>query len=52
MELRLRIGQEEMDAAKEFDYTIVNDDLSRCADEIEEIMSRERGRPGREAVRV
>jgi len=52
MELRLRVAKEEMAVAAEFDYTVVNDNLARCADEIEEIMSRERGRPGREAVRV
>jgi guanylate kinase len=41
-----------MAAAGEFDYTVVNDELARCADEIDEIMLRERSRAGREAVRV
>jgi guanylate kinase len=41
-----------MDAADEFDYTVINDELERAADEIEAIMSRERGRPDRKAVRV
>jgi guanylate kinase len=52
MALRLRIAREEMAAAGEFDYTIVNDDLARCATEIETIMSRERSRPERAAVQV
>jgi len=52
MALRLRVAKEEMAAASEFDYTVVNDDLARSAAEIEAIMSRERARPGRQAVRV
>jgi guanylate kinase len=50
--LRLRIAQDEMAAAPEFDRTVVNDDLERCAAEIEEIISRERSRDGRQPVRV
>lgn len=50
--LRERIAKEEMGAAGEFDYTVINDDLSRCAGEIEEILARERVRPGRRPVRV
>ncbi len=52
VELRERIATEEMSAAGEFDYSVVNDDLAKCADEIEAIMSRERSRPGRKTVRV
>jgi len=52
VELRLRTAREEMAAAGEFDYRVVNDDLSRCAAEIEGILARERVRPGRQAVRV
>ncbi len=52
MELRLRTAREEMASAAEFDYTVVNDDLARCAAEIEEILARERARPGRERVVV
>lgn len=52
MELRLRTARDEMAAAGEFGYRVVNDDLARCAAEIEKILARERERPGREAVRV
>ncbi len=50
LELRLRVARDETLAAAEFDYTVVNDDLASSAHEIEEILSRERSRPGREAV--
>ncbi len=50
--LRLRTAREETASAGEFDYRVVNDDLSRCAAEIEEIMARERSRPGRASVVV
>ena len=52
MALRLRTAREETAGAGEFDYRVVNDDVARCAGEIEEIMSRERSRPGRAAVVV
>ena len=52
IELRLRKAKEEMAASGEFDYTVVNDDIARCAGEIERIMERERMRPGRAAVAV
>jgi guanylate kinase len=55
-EEQLRVRQEtaerELAAAGEFDYTVVNDDVARAADEIEAIMARERERPGREPVRL
>jgi guanylate kinase len=35
---RLRSALDELQAAEEFDYVIVNDDLERCLDEIEGIM--------------
>jgi len=50
LELRLRIAEEEMEAASQFDYTVVNEDLERCVQEIEEILRRERARPGRQRV--
>ncbi len=50
MALRLKTASEEMDAAGEFDYTVVNDDLDRAAAEIEAIITRERERPGREPL--
>ena len=50
IELRERIATEEMAAAGEFDHTVVNDDLTRCAEEIEAIMSRERLRRDRMPV--
>ena len=50
LELRLRIAEEEMEAASQFDYTVVNEDLERCVQEIEEALRRERARPGRQRV--
>lgn len=50
LELRLRIAEEEMEVASQFDHTVVNEDLERCVQEIEEILRRERARPGRQRV--
>ncbi len=50
LEMRLAIAREETLAAPEFDYTVVNDDLDRCAREIEEVLARERARPEREPI--
>jgi guanylate kinase len=50
--VREEIARQEMGATHEFDYAVVNEDLERCVDEIEEIMSRERSRPDRDPVRV
>ena len=50
LELRLRIAGEEMEAASQFDHTVVNEDLERCVQEIEEVLRRERARPGRQRV--
>lgn len=52
LELRLRIARDELAAADEFDYTVVNDDLNACADEIERVLAAERARKGREPVRL
>lgn len=52
MELRLRTAREELAAAGEFDHTVVNDDLSRCAEAVEALLAAERSREGREPVRV
>lgn len=52
MELRLRIAREELAAAGEFDHTVVNDDLGRCAEAVEALLAAERSRKGRPAVRV
>jgi guanylate kinase len=52
VKLREQTAGQEMAAAPDFDYEVVNDDLQKCADEIEAIMSRERSRMNREAVRV
>lgn len=46
-ELRLRTAAAEMACAGELDYTVVNDDLDRCVEEVREIIERERERPGR-----
>jgi len=52
MELRLRTAHQEMEEATGFDYQVTNDNLARCAAEIEEILARERVRPGREPLTV
>ena len=52
LELRLRVAREELAAADEFDYTVVNDDLNACVDEIEGILAAERARKGRQPVAV
>ena len=52
VKLRQETAVREMAVAKEFDYTVVNDDLARAAEQIDEIMSRERAREGRKPVRV
>lgn len=43
--LRMRVAEEEMKRASEFDHVVINDDLERCVREIEGILSEERGRP-------
>jgi len=48
--IRLKIADEEMAAAGEFDHTVINDDLDACVAEIEAILETERLRPGRKAV--
>ena len=50
--LRLRVARDELAAADEFDYTVVNDDLNACVDEIEGILAAERARKGRQPVVV
>lgn len=50
--VREETAEREMAVGREFDYTVVNDDVARAADEIEAIMARECARPGREAVRL
>lgn len=50
--VRLRTATEEMDAAEEFDYVVVNDDLDRAVAEVEAILEREQGREGRERAVV
>ena len=52
VKVRRETAEREMAVAEEFDYTVVNDDLERAADEIEEVMSRERARAGREPLRL
>jgi guanylate kinase len=52
MRVREDTARREMAAASEFDYTVVNEDVARAADEIEGIMDRERDQPGRDLVRL
>ena len=39
VELRLRSALDELRAASEFDHLVVNDDLDRCVEEIEELVT-------------
>lgn len=48
--IRLKIADDEMATASHFDHTVINDDLDHCVTEIEEILERERMRPGGKAV--
>jgi guanylate kinase len=48
--LRLKIADEEMATASEFDYTVVNDELDRCVAEVLRILEKERANPDRKAV--
>lgn len=52
IDVRLREAEAEMETADEFDYTVVNDDLDRCVDEIESILERDRSREDRQRVKV
>ena len=49
--MRLRSALDELQAASEFDHRVVNDDLDRCVDEIEEIVTGKQGNTF-EAVRM
>lgn len=42
VQLRLRIGREELARAGEFDHQVINDDLDQCVQRIEEILREER----------
>ena len=48
--LRLKIADDEMATAGEFDHTVVNDDLDSCVAEIEAILESERKSPDRKAM--
>lgn len=50
--VRLQTATDEMEAAGEFDYVVVNDWLDRAIAEVEGILERERMRDGRERVVV
>jgi len=52
IEMRLAIARQEMATAGQFDYTVVNADLDEAVARIEEIIAREKARPGREPVRL
>jgi guanylate kinase len=47
VELRLQTARQELDAAPEFDYCVINDNLDHCVEEIESIIQREHERAGR-----
>jgi guanylate kinase len=44
MDTRLQVAAEEMAAASEFDHTVINNDLDRCAAEVESLLQQERNR--------
>jgi guanylate kinase len=50
VKVRLETARAELDAAPEFDYCVVNDDLEHCVEEIEAILQNERERTDREPV--
>lgn len=52
IETRLATAIAEMDTMSEFDHSVVNDDLDRAAGGVEEIIARERNRPGRKPIEL
>jgi guanylate kinase len=52
VDIREQTAANEMAAAEEFDYIIVNEDIAQAVVGIETILARERDRPGRQAVRI
>ena len=52
IKVREETAMQEMAAAPNFDYHVVNDDLDGCANEILRIMSEERSRPDRDEIIV
>jgi guanylate kinase len=50
--IREETAAQEMAAAPEFDYHVINDDLEGCANEIRKIISTEHSRAGRDPVIV
>ena len=52
VQVREEAATQEMAAAPQFDYHVINDDLEECANEIQQIMSEERSRPDRAEIIV
>jgi len=52
VQVREETATQEMAAAPQFDYHVINDDLEECANEIQQIMSEERSRPDRAEIIV
>ena len=52
IEARLAIAGQEMEAAGQFDYTVVNDNLDEAVAAIEGIIDQEKAKPGREPLRL
>jgi guanylate kinase len=52
VEVRLRTARQEMAAAKDFDYVVVNDDFDHCLDDIESIIAAEKARPDRPRLHI
>ena len=50
--IRGETAAQEMAAAPDFDYHVINDDLEECVNEIRRIISKERSRPDRDPANV
>jgi guanylate kinase len=50
--IRLETAQAEMQAANEFDYVVVNDDLHACVARVQQIIAKERAREDRQPLEI
>ena len=52
VKIREETATQEMAAASEFEYQVVNDDLEECANEVRRIITKEQSRPDRDEIIV
>lgn len=52
LQRRIATARQEMDKQRLFDYVVVNDEVGRAVDEINDIIAKEKGRANREAVEL